>query len=110
MKKIQFAITLIIITVISFSCESYYPISLTVVDKITKQPLDSVLVKVTDSRLNNLGKPKSSVTGYTDINGNFYGSIQFGFGKHQINSEFRKNGYVTKTEFNKTTGKVELEH
>ncbi len=113
MKKIKYSAALIILTIVSVSCKTHQTISVMVVDKLTKQPIDSVSVVVTDGKKSNGGDSRSnSVSGYTDSNGNFKASLQIGlaFGMNQISSEYSKNGYANKTELNKTTGKVELEH
>ena len=112
MIKIKFASILICVIFISISCKSHRVISLTVIDKITKQPLDSVLVIIADAKRSNGGDSRNnSVTGYTNSNGKFDTILQIGFafGCNKIYSEYSKIGYSKKSELNKTKGIVELD-
>ena len=112
MKTIYF-IFYIILSSILFSCEGPKYFSVTVVDKQTQQPIDSVLVKV----IVKAGKKEKSsynLEGYTDLSGKFIRDEMIGYGlsmrKWDFYMEYDKNGYIHKSELNKTEGIVELEH
>lgn len=96
-----------------FSCEGPKYFSVTVVDKQTQQPIDSVLVKV----IVKAGKKEKSaynLQGYTDSAGKFIRDEMIGYGlsmrRWDFNMEYDKTGYQHKSEVNKTEGTVELEH
>ncbi len=109
MKRLTLLIPILMIGIFLTSCESQKHISVTVIDKNTGQPLDSVLVKINAGKKGNYNM--STAEGYTDPNGKFETDIMIGctFGCYDIYSEYNKKGYTKKTEFNKTEGKVELE-
>ena len=113
MRKIEYNTALVILTMIFVSCKTHQTISVMVIDKLSKQPIDSVSVVVTDGKKSNGGDSRSnSVSGYTDSNGKFKASLQIGyaFGTSTIHLEYAKKGYVYKVELNKTDGVVELVH
>lgn len=110
MKTIQLIIALLVLGITLVSCEANKLISVTVVDKVTKQPVDSVFVKVNAGK--NGDYTKNSTSGYTNSSGKFETHMMIGctFGCYDIYIDYDKSGYVHKTEFNKTEGVVELEH
>ncbi|MBI5538699.1 MAG: hypothetical protein HY951_01470 [Bacteroidia bacterium] len=112
MKKLMFSISLFL-GFILFSCEGPKYFAVTVVDKQTKKPIDSVLVKV----IVKAGKKEKSaynLQGYTDSAGKFIRDEMIGYGlsmrKWDFYMEYDKSGYQHKSEVNKTEGTVELEH
>ncbi len=109
MRTITFSIILLIIGVTLVSCETNKQISVIVVDKLTKQPIDSVLIEVKAGK--NGDYTKNYATGYTDKKGKFEISMMIGcsFGCYDIYMEYDKNGYVHKKELNHTEGIIELE-
>ncbi len=112
MKIIQFSILIIFLPLLWVSCETHENISVVVIDKLTKQPIDSVLVKVSDGKKNGGDWSDNAVIGYTDSNGKFEATINMGyaFGNNYIYLGYDKKGYIHKEELNKTEGIVELEH
>ncbi len=110
MRTIQFTFAVIISAIIFSSCEANKLISVTVIDKTTKQPVDSVFIEVKAGK--NGDYNKNHALGYTDSNGKFETNMIIGcaFGCYDIYMEYGKKGYVSKTELNKTEGTVELEH
>ena len=112
MKTIHLAILILIVSPFFVSCKTEQKISITVIDKVTSLPIDSVLVVVTDGKKSYGGDSRSnSVTGYTNSSGKFEASLQIGFafGLNQIYLEYDKEGYVHKVECNKPEGIVALE-
>lgn len=109
MKTIQFITTFLVIGIILVSCEANKNISVTVVDKITKQPVDSVFIEIKAGKNGDYTKNYSS--GYTDSNGKFETQMMIGcaFGCYDIYMEYTKVGYAFKKELNTTEGLVELE-
>jgi hypothetical protein len=112
MKTIIFFAS-IIIGITFISCEGPKYFSVTVVDKQTQQPIDSVLVKV----IVKAGKKEKSaynLQGYTDSAGKFVRDEMIGYGlsmrRWDFYMEYDKTGYQHKSELNKTEGTVELEH
>lgn len=112
MKIIKFLISGIIACAILVSCERRENFSITVVDKTTQQPVDSVLVKV----IVKAGKKEKSANnfqGYTDSAGKFITTVPIGYGLSMKRRDFymtySKNGYAKKEEKNRTNGVVELE-
>lgn len=109
MKRHPFSIfLLLIITSLFFSCEANKHISVTVLNSLTKQPLDSVLVKVNAGK--NGDYNKSTSEGYTNSSGKFetYMMIGCAFGCYDIYISYSKNGYKDKKELNNTEGAIEL--
>ncbi len=90
------------------SCETNKHLSVTVIDSVTKQPIDSVFVKVTAGK--NGDFTKSGCEGYTNASGLFdsYMMIGCSFGCYDIYMEYTKKGYETKKDFNLTEGTIEL--
>lgn len=92
------------------SCDGRKEISVTVIDKITKQVIDSVYVEVKVLRTRNNTLINSDY-GYTNSDGKFeQGIIVGGLGKTDVYIEYHKNGYTHKIDKNITQGVVELEH
>lgn len=111
MKRIQFLILIMVLSLCWVSCKTHEKISVVVIDKLTKQPIDSVLVKVTDGKKNGGDWSNNAITGYTDSNGKFEAIMKIGlaFGFNKIYLGYEKKGYTFKEEINKTEGVVELE-
>jgi hypothetical protein len=113
MKIFSLTITFLLMGFILISCEGPKYFSVTVIDKNTQKPIDSVFVQVRVMA----GKTEKSaynIQGYTDTAGKFTTSEMIGYGlslKHwDFYMEYDKKGYVHKTEINHTEGRVELEH
>ncbi|HBX51980.1 MAG: hypothetical protein A2275_18040 [Bacteroidetes bacterium RIFOXYA12_FULL_35_11] len=111
-KTIIFAFAIITCSLIFLSCEGPKYFSVTVIDKTSRKPIDSVYVKISSKR----GETEQSAyknSGYTDSLGNFNTEMMIGMGmsfkKFVFFMEYSKNGYKTKTEEDKTNGLVELE-
>lgn len=111
MKMIQFFILVTILSIAGFSCKNHEKISVVVIDKITKKPIDSVFVKVSDGKKDGGDWSDNAVKGFTDSDGKFEAIINIGyaFGNNHIYLRYDKKGYVFKEEVNKTEGIVELE-
>lgn len=92
------------------SCKTHEIISVVVIDKLTKQPIDSVLVKVSDGKKNGDEWSDNAITAHTDSNGKFEAIIKIGyaFGNNHIYLGCDKKGCVYKEELNKTKGIVDL--
>ena len=90
------------------SCETNKHISVTVVDAITKEPLDSVFVKVRAGKNGDYTKNYSE--GYTDTTGKFQTDMMIGCsgGCYDIYMDYAKTGFKNKTDFNITEGTVLL--
>ncbi len=103
----SFIFTLIIATSL-ISCESYKHISVTVMDEVTEEPIDSVFVKINAGKNGDYNKNYDE--GYTDISGKFETDMMIGcsFGCYDIYIEYSKNGYETKIDLNFTEGSVLL--
>jgi len=112
MKKLTFAIILLAAGLIA-SCEGPKNFAVTVVDKSTQQPLDSVLVVVKVKRGEH-GTSAEFLQGYTDSTGKFTREAMIGTGlsmkRWYFYMEYSKNEYIPKTELNRTEGLVEMEH
>jgi hypothetical protein len=112
-KIIQLLVLLLIIGFIVTSCEGPKDFSITVIDKITKKPIDSVFVKVKVKAGNN-DKSDYNLQGYTDSTGKFVRSEMIGYGLSMSHWDFYmdydKKGYAHKSELNRVEGTVELEH
>ena len=112
MKIVRFTFAFLIIGFMLMSCEGPKKYNVTVVDKITKQPLESVLVKV--KVMSGKSEKKGyNLEGYTDATGQFVKDEMIGYGLSMKRCDFymayHKKGYVQKTEVNHTEGQVELE-
>lgn len=105
-------ILIIVLGIIFSSCEGPKYFTVTVVDKLTQQPIDSVLVKV-KVMAGKTEKNAYNLEGYTDSSGKFIRSEMIGYGlsmkKWDFYMEYNKSGYADKVELNKTEGIVELE-
>jgi hypothetical protein len=112
MKTIQILITTLIIGFLLSSCEGPKYFSVTVIDKATKQPVDSVFVEV-KVMAGNKEKSAYNLKGYTDSSGKFIREEMIGYGlsmRHwDFSMEYHKKGYLPKAEINQTEGLVELE-
>ncbi|HOY30632.1 MAG TPA: hypothetical protein PKW80_02020 [Bacteroidales bacterium] len=112
MKKNTFAIVIIIIGLFLVSCEGPKTFSVTVVDKVTQQPVDSVLV-IVKVKAGNKEKSAYNLEGFTDASGNFTREEMIGYGlslkRWHFYMEYDKKGYIHKTESDRTEGVVELE-
>jgi hypothetical protein len=108
-----FNLSILIIGLILVSCEGPKYFSVTVVDKITQQPIDSVLVKVV-VKAGDTEKSQYNLEGYTDSAGQFIRDEMIGYGlsmkKWDFYMEYDKPGYAHKSEMNRTEGVVEMEH
>lgn len=109
MKKIIFIVWgLLSLT----ACEGPKFFSVTVIDKSTQQPIDSVLVVI---RPVAGGKEQTAYRsqGYTDSLGRFKASQMIGYGlgmkRWIFYMDYSKKGYQPKTEEDRTEGIVELE-
>jgi len=108
-KSIMLALVVIIFFI---SCEGPKSFSVTVIDHVSKKPIDSVLVNVKVIA----GKQEKSaynLQGYTDSLGMFVMEEMIGYGlslkRWDFYMDYDKKGYVHKTEKNRTEGLVELE-
>jgi hypothetical protein len=112
MHIIKKNILVLIIGLGLISCEGPKYFSVTVVDKITKRPLDSVLVKVI-VKAGRKEKTAYNIEGYTDSTGKFIRDEMIGYGlsmkRWDFYMEYDKAGYAHKSELNKTEGVVELD-
>lgn len=112
MKTIKITSILLIIALFMVSCEGPKYFNVTVVDKITQQPIDSVLVKVI-VKVGENEKSAYNLQGYTDSDGKFIRDEMIGYGlslkRWDFYMEYSKVGYIHKTEINRTEGLVELE-
>ncbi len=109
MRTIKHSIAIFIIGITFISCETNKLISVSVVDKLSKQPIDSVLIEIKAGK--NGDYTKNYAKGYTDANGKYetYMMIGCSFGCYDISIEYDKNGYAHKKELNHTEGVIELE-
>lgn len=102
----------IIPAMVFISCEGPKTFSITVVDKVSKKPIDSVLVSVRP-KAGSTDKTVYNLDGYTDSTGKFARTEMIGYGlsptKWDFYMEYNKPGYIHKTEVNKTEGVVEME-
>ena len=110
MKKINlsfFIFTLIFVTFL-ISCETNKHISVTIIDAVTKKPVDSVFVKVNAGKNGDYNKNYSE--GYTNVSGNYETEMMIGcsFGCYDIYMEYSKEGYENKKDFNVTEGTILL--
>lgn len=110
MKKCKIAVLFLGLFLVS--CEGPKTYSVTVVDKATQLPLDSVLVKVV-VKAGDKEKTSYNLEGYTDTSGKFTREVMIGYGlslsRWDFYMEYSKPGYAQKTEKNRTEGRVELE-
>jgi hypothetical protein len=95
-----------------FSCEAPKLFSVTVIDKKSQKPIDSVRVTI---RAEAGGKEQTAYhrQGYTDSLGRFKLSQMIGYGlsvkRWIFYMDYEKKGYIPKTEQDITEGIVELE-
>lgn len=107
MKVLYFGILLLLTGLVS--CESNKLISVKIIDKETKLPIDSVFVEV------NAGKDgdytKSRTSGYSNASGEFKTQLMIGCadGCYDIQMIYSKRSYHQKTELNNTEGIIVLE-
>ncbi len=112
MKKIRFAILILIVVLFCVSCEGPKTYSVIVIDKITQKPLDSVFVAV-KVRVGDKEQVNYGLQGYTDTAGRFKCEEMIGYGlsvrRWDFYMEYYKKGYVPKIEKNHVEGRVELD-
>ncbi len=112
MKIIHASLIIVIAALFCVSCEGPKYFSVTVVDKKTQQPIDSVLVLV-KVKAGNEEKTAYNLQGFTDSVGKFKREEMIGYGlsmtRWDFYMEYFKKGYLPKTELNHPEGKVELE-
>lgn len=102
---------LVISCLFILSCEGPKLFSVQVVDKNSKTPLDSVLVKV---RVMKGDKEMTAykMEGYTNKEGVFESSQMIGYGMSMRSwcffIDYKKKNYISKTEMNRTEAEVEL--
>jgi len=112
MKNKQFAFIVLIAAFFIVSCEGPKTFSVIVIDKVTRQPVDSVLV-VVKVKVGKKEKNAYNIQGYTDSAGKFVREEMIGYGlslrRWDFYMDYDKKGYVHKTEINRTEGLVELE-
>lgn len=112
MKKNQFVVIIIIIGLFLVSCEGPKTFSVTVIDKATQRPVDSVFV-VVKVKAGNKEQSAYNLEGFTDAAGKFTREEMIGFGlsmkRWYFYMDYDKKGYVHKTELDRTEGVVELE-
>lgn len=92
------------------SCEAEKTVQVTVLDKVTQEPIDSVYVQFHAGKNNDY--TKSGTSGHTDENGLFIGSFMIGctFGCYDYYFECIKPGYVNYiSEFNVNNETVYLD-
>lgn len=109
MKSYTLTFSLFITALFIVSCEGPKYFNVTVVDKLTQQPIDSVLVKVV-VKAGKTEKSAYNLQGYTDSAGKFVGEEMIGYGlslkRWDFYMEYIKEGYAPKTELNRTEGLV----
>jgi hypothetical protein len=112
-KTIQGTITVLVIGVVFISCEGPKDFSVTVVDKQTRQPVESVFVQV-KVKAGKIDKSAYNLQGFTDSSGKFERTEMIGYGlslrRWDFYMDYDKTGYVHKMECNHTEGIVEMEH
>lgn len=110
MKKINLipVIFALAVTILFMSCEANKYISVTIVDAITNQAIDSVLVKVNAGKNGDYNKSRDQ--GYSDASGKYETDIMIGcsFGCYDIYMEYSKDGYDNKKDFNIIKGEILL--
>ena len=107
-KAFLILFTLSVISVVFPSCEANKHISVTILNSLTKQPIDSVSVKVNAGKNGDYNKNTSE--GFTNAEGKFetYMMIGCAFGCYDIYVSYSKNGYKDKKDLNVTEGTIEL--
>lgn len=112
MKSYTLTLTLLFTALFIISCEGPKYFNITVVDKTTQQPIDSVFVKVV-VKAGKIEKSAYNLEGYTDSAGKFIREEMIGYGLSlrpwDFFMEYNKEGYAPKIEMNRTEGTVELE-
>ena len=105
---ISYFIFTLIIAVSLISCEGYKHISVTVIDEVTREPIDSVFVKINAGKNGDYNKNYDE--GYTNISGKFETDMMIGcsFGCYDIYMEYSKKGYETRTDLNLIEGRILL--
>jgi hypothetical protein len=100
--------SLSLIAILFISCETNKHISVTVLNSLTKQPIDSVFVKVNAGKNGDYNKNNSQ--GFTNSAGKFdtYMMIGCAFGCYDIYVSYSKEGYQEKKDLNITEGTIEL--
>lgn len=109
MKSLSIILVFLLIQVF-LSCERREEIAITVIDKTSQSPLDSVFVDIKAGK--NEKYNKNSSEGYTDSTGNYSTSMSIGCtgGCYDIFITYSKEGYKEISELNNYNGAViELE-
>ncbi|MEI6122866.1 MAG: hypothetical protein WCQ95_04490 [Bacteroidota bacterium] len=108
MKTNVLSMVFALIALALMSCEANKLISVRVIDKTTRQPIDSVYIEVKAGM--NGDYHKSYRDGFTNANGKFETQMMIGcsFGCYDIYTVYSKKGYTDKTDFNKTECVVEM--
>ncbi len=100
---------IVALSMITFvACESQKHISVTVIDEVTRQPLDSVFVQV-DAGKNGV-YDKNSDDGFTDESGKYETHMMIGcsFGCYDIRMTYTKPGYEKLIQLNNTIDTISL--
>jgi len=112
MKTAKSIMLALVVVIFFMSCEGPKSFSVTVIDHVSKKPIDSVSVQVRVMA----GKQEKSaynVHGYTDSTGTFAMEEMIGYGlslkRWDFYMDYEKKGYAHKSEKNRTEGIVELE-
>lgn len=112
MKTLRLIILMLFAVIFIMSCEGPKSFSVTVIDHVSKKPVDSVMVQVRVMA----GKQEKSaynINGYTDSSGRFVREEMIGYGlslkRWDFYMDYDKKGYARKSEKNHTEGIVELE-
>lgn len=112
MKPLRFLSLILFVMIFFMSCEGPKSFSVTVIDHVSKKPIDSVMVQVRVMA----GKQEKSaynIHGYTDSTGTFAMEEMIGYGlslkRWDFYMDYDKKGYSHKSEKNHTEGIVELE-
>jgi len=112
LKEVRFLFVLLVAGSFLCACEGPKYYSITVVDKTTHMPLDSVFIKV-KVFAGDAEKSAYNLQGYSDSKGNFIRDEMIGYGigirRWDFFMEYSKPGYESITEKNKTEGVVELQ-
>ncbi len=109
MLKFRIYIVVFILMFSLLSCEANKLISVTVIDKLSRKPVDSVLVEINAGKKGDYNK--NVAAGYTNSEGKFETHMMIGcaFGCYDIYTKYSKIGYTKLVDLNKTEGIIELE-
>ena len=109
MKFPVFLFAMIPIIFVATACETQKYIGVTVVDKLTKQPIDSVYIEVKAGKNGNYHLNYRD--GYTSHDGTYETTMMIGctFGCYDIYMEYSKEGYQFRKDLNLIEGTIEPE-